>query len=139
MYWGVGVDEDIIKASVNALVSAANKLAEIRKMPQAKEQRIVDIMNYIQKNYSRVTMDDLSKVFFLSPPYLSKYIKDNAGITFQEAVMNTRMNKACTLLQNDNSSIEKIAEKVGYQNVEHFNRLFKRIYNITPMEYRNKE
>ena len=138
MYWGVGIDEDIVKASVNALVSAANKLAEIRKMPKAKEQRMVDIINYIQKNYSRVTMDDLSKVFFLSTPYLSKYIKDNAGMTFQEVVMNARMNKACNLLRNDNSSIEKIAEKVGYQNVEHFNRLFKRTYNMTPMEYRNK-
>ena len=138
MYWGVGIDEDIVKASVNALVSAANKLAEIRKMPQGKEQRMVDIINYIQKNYSRVTMDDLSKVFFLSTPYLSKYIKDNAGMTFQEVVMNARMNKACNLLRNDNSSIEKIAEKVGYQNVEHFNRLFKRTYNMTPMEYRKK-
>lgn len=137
MYWGVGIDEDIIKASVNALVSAANKLVEIRKLPQAKEQRIVDIMNYIQKNYSMVTMDDLAKVFFLSKPYLSKYIKDNIGMTFQEVVMNARMNKACTLLQNDNASIEVIAEKVGYQNVEHFNRLFKRKYNMTPMAYRN--
>ncbi|SHJ12576.1 2-isopropylmalate synthase [Clostridium cavendishii DSM 21758] len=139
MYWGVGIDEDIIKASVNALVSATNKLVEIRKMPQAKEQRIVDIMNYIQKNYSRVTMDDLSKVFFLSKPYLSKYIKDNTGMTFQDVVMNARMNKACSLLKNDNSSIELVAEKVGYQSVEHFNRLFKRIYDMTPMEYRKQK
>lgn len=139
MYWGVGIDEDIIKASIHALVSAANKIAEIRKMPQAKEQRMVDIMNYIQKNYSRVTMDDLSKVFFLSKPYLSKYIKDNTKMTFQEIVINARMNKACALLKNDSSSIEIISEKVGYENVEHFNRLFKRTYNMTPMEYRNKK
>ena len=138
MLWGVGINEDIIKASVSALVSAANKLTEMRKKPEAKEQRMVDINNYIQQNYPSVTMDDLSKVFFLSKPYLSKYIKENTGKTFQEIVMNARMNKACNLLKSNNSSVEVIAEKVGYPNVEHFNRLFKRIYNMTPMEYRNK-
>ena len=95
-------------------------------------------MNYIQQNYPSVTMDDLSKVFFLSKPYLSKYIKENTGKTFQELVMNARMKKACNLLKSNNNSVEVIAEKVGYPNVEHFNRLFKRIYNMTPMEYRNK-
>ena len=84
-------------------------------------------------------MDDLSKVFFLSKPYLSKYIKENTGKTFQEVVMDIRMDKARNLLNNSNESIENVAYKIGYHNVEHFNRLFKRKYSITPMEYKKRK
>ena len=34
-------------------------------------------------------------------------------------------------------TVESIAEAVGYQNVEHFNRLFKKAYNMTPIQFRN--
>ena len=46
------------------------------------------------------------------------------------------MKKARTLLKNRNMTVESISEAVGYQNVEHFNRLFKRTYGITPVQYR---
>lgn len=137
MYWGVGMDEDIIKASVNALVSAVNKLPVIQKMDGIREQRIISIMNYIQTHYTDVTLEDLSREFYLSTPYLSKYIKENMGKTFQELVKNARMKKAKTMLKYGNMSVETVAERVGYPNVEHFNRLFKKEFNMTPKEYRN--
>ena len=73
----------------------------------------------------------------MSKPYLSKYIKDKSGKTFGEIVKNVRMKKARTLLKSSNMTVENIAEKVGYQNVEHFNRLFKKKYGITPVQFRN--
>lgn len=47
------------------------------------------------------------------------------------------MKKARTLLKNGNMTVENIAYSVGYQNVEHFNRLFKKKYEMTPVQYRN--
>ena len=138
LYWGVGIDEDIIKASINALVSATNKLAKIRQSDSAREQRIIDIINYIQNNYTSVTLEETAKVFFLSPQYLSKYIKQHTGKTFQENVKEIRMKKARTMLRHGNKSVEKIAEDVGYNNVENFNRLFKKKYGITPTQYRKE-
>ena len=49
------------------------------------------------------------------------------------------MKKAKTLLKNGNMKVESIAESVGYQNVEHFNRLFKKQYGMTPVQYRNSK
>lgn len=68
---------------------------------------------------------------------MSKYIKDKSGKTFGELVKNVRMKKARTLLKGGNMTVESIAEKVGYQNVEHFNRLFKKKYGMTPVQFRN--
>ena len=135
-YWGVGVDEDIIKASVAALVSAVNKLTAEQHITKGREERIVDIIGYVQKNYRQVTLDMLSAEFHLSKPYLSKYIKEKAGTTFQEVVKKERMKKARTLLRETNQTVETVAAEVGYENVEHFNRLFKKSYGMTPVQYR---
>ncbi len=137
-YWGVGIDEDIIKSSVAALVSAGNKLAQSENIKEGREERIVDIMNYLKNHYKDVTLDELAENFNLSKPYLSKYIKENAGITFQEAVKKARMKKARTMLKESNQTVESIAASVGYENVEHFNRLFKKSYGMTPIQFRRE-
>ena len=136
--WGVGIDADIIKASIQALVVAVNKLPEIAESQSCKDERLLEITNYIYANYKDVTLDDLSEKFFLSKPYLSKYIKEKSGLTFGDILKQVRMKKARAMLKSSSATVESIAESVGYQNVEHFNRIFKKMYNITPVQYRNR-
>lgn len=138
-YWGVGIDEDIIHASMEALAVAVNKIDEIKEAEECKDERLVEILNYIQTNYLDVTLEDLSEKFYLSKPYLSKYIKEKSGVTFGETVKHVRMKKARALLKSTNMTVENIALSVGYQNVEHFNRLFKKAYKMTPVQYRNSK
>ena len=135
-YWGVGVDEDIIKSSIAALASATNKLAKDQHITQGREERIVEIISYIQRNYKDVTLESLAEDFHLSAPYLSKYIKEKAGATFQDVVRDYRMKKAKTLLKETSETVESIATEVGYENVEHFNRTFKKVFDMTPLQYR---
>lgn len=137
-YWGVGVDEDIIKSSIAALVSAANKMTKSKNITEGMEERTVEIMNYIQNHYADVTLDVLADTFNLSKPYLSKYIKEKSGMTFQDAVKKARMKKARRLLKETNQTVESIAASVGYENVEHFNRLFKKAYDMTPVQFRRQ-
>jgi len=136
-YWGVGIDADIIKASIDALVVAVNKIEELQHINESRDERLTEITNYIQKNYTSVTLDDLSEKFYLSKPYLSKYIKEKSGMTFGDILKKVRMKKARAMLKGTGMTVESIAESVGYQNVEHFNRLFKKTYNMTPVQYRN--
>ena len=137
-YWGVGIDADIIKASIEALVVAVNKIREVTESQVDKDERLLEITNYIYANYKDVTLDDLAEKFFLSKPYLSKYIKEKSGMTFGDILKKVRMKKARAMLKSSNATVESIAESVGYQNVEHFNRVFKKMYNITPVQYRNR-
>ncbi|MBR4753976.1 MAG: 2-isopropylmalate synthase [Lachnospiraceae bacterium] len=137
MYWGVGIDEDIIKSSISALTVAVNQIPEIATSTVVADERLVRMINFIQANYQTVSLEDMSKQFNLSEPYISKYIREKSGKTFVETVQSIRMKKARTLLKNGNMTVENIAYSVGYQNVEHFNRLFKKIFKMTPVQYRN--
>lgn len=137
-FWGVGIDEDIIKSSIAALVSAANKMAKSENVTEGREERIVEIMNFIQTHYADVSLEMLADSFGLSKAYLSKYMKEKSGLTFQEAVKKARMKKARTMLKDTNQTVEAIATAVGYENVEHFNRLFKKAYDMTPVQFRRQ-
>lgn len=137
--WGVGIDADIIKASIEALCVAVNKCEELKNVDGLKDGRMVEIMNFIQANYLNVTLDELAEKFYLSKPYLSKYIKEKSGMTFGDIVKKVRMKKARSLLKSSSMTVENIAMSVGYQNVEHFNRLFKKTYDMTPVQYRNQK
>ena len=138
-FWGVGIDPDIIRASIEALIVAVNKIEELGSANACTDARMIEIMNYVQANYIDITLDDLAENFFLSKPYLSKYIKEKSGMTFGDLVKKIRMKKAKALLKSSNMTVENIAMSVGYQNVEHFNRLFKKAYDMTPMQFRNQK
>lgn len=139
VFWGVGIDEDIISASIHALCVCVNKLPDIKKNDNLRDERLVSMINFMQANYQTVTLEDMAEQFHLSVPYLSKFIHEKSGKTFGEQVTNIRMKKARTLLKNGNMTVENIAAAVGYPSVEHFSRTFKKLYDMSPVEYRNSE
>ena len=104
-FWGVGIDADIIKASIEALTVAVNKLEDIGSADTCKDARMIEIMNYIQANYIDVTLDDLAEKFYLSKPYISKYIKEKSGMTFGDLVKKIRMKKSKALLKSSNMTV----------------------------------
>ncbi len=136
-YFGAGIDEDIIKASIHALVVAVNKLPQLEKEEGNRDDRLLAMINYIQSNYRTVTLESLAEEFHLSTPYVSKYIKDKSGKTFGEHVTQIRLKKAKTLLRNGNMTIENISYSIGYPNAEHFSRVFKKAFLMTPVQYRS--
>ncbi len=149
-YWGVGIHEDILRASINALSVAVNRILEEEKERQASSQaealqearetdpRFREMFAYIQEHFSTVTLAELAGQFHLSQPYLSKYIKERAGSTFVEILTEIKMEKACALLAEKERTVEEIAEQVGYPSVEHFSRRFKQRYGKTPVQFRGE-
>ncbi len=138
-YWGIGMDEDIIKSSVHALTVAVNKIPELDGGLNDDDERIHKMLNYIQNNYQTVTLRSMAEEFYLSTPYLSKYIKEKSGKTFGEHLTSIRMRRAKTLLRNGNMAIENVAYTSGYQNAEHFSRQFKKMYGMSPSKFRDQQ
>ena len=135
-YWGAGIQHDILHASVDALVVAVNKVLELATGEYVTDSRLLDILNYLQINYQSTNLDDVAMAFHLSPPYISRYVKEKSGKTFGEHLTHIRLIRAKSLLKNGNSTIENIAFSVGYPNVEHFIRTFKKHIKVTPSQYR---
>ena len=96
------------------------------------------LTQYIQKNYQTVTLASLAKTFHYSEAYLSKAIQENMGQKFTEIIRNLKLNHAIEYLNKTNLKINDIADLVGYSSADHFTRVFKGKYKVSPQEYRKQ-
>src|SRR5699024_6158048 len=93
---------------------------------------------YIHANYKRyeISLDGISNEFQLSIPYLSKFIKDQLGISFTQYVFQLRVDEVKRQLRETDKLIKEIIIDVGYRDVSNFTREFKKTEGITPGQYR---
>ncbi len=98
--------------------------------------RMIQMLQYIQQCCEHITLQKMAEKFNLSQSYLSKYIARKLGKSFREIRQEIRLEKACEMLTGSNLQVDHISGAVGYQNVEHFIRLFKKKYHLTPHQYR---
>ena len=100
---------------------------------------IVEILEYIEKNYLTATLESTARHFGFHPNYLSSYIKKQAGRSFKELLILQRMYQACFLLTNTALPLYEIAQKVGYNNLGFFYHKFEAVYHVSPAEYRAQQ
>ncbi len=102
-----------------------------------EKERISEIQSYIQGHYqSAISLNDLADRMFLSSAYLSKYIKKKFGMTFIDYLNNIRLFHAVDELIYTNKSLTHIAMDNGFCTSAAFNKYFKKIFNVSPGEYR---
>ncbi|GKU78912.1 AraC family transcriptional regulator [Paenibacillus sp. L3-i20] len=100
-------------------------------------QKVSRILEFINLNYDkRVTLDDLSQRFSISPSHLSRTFKEVTGFTCIEYLNNIRIKEARSLLNNSKLSVSDIALCVGFENLTHFGRIFKSTVGTSPLQYR---
>lgn len=68
--------------------------------------------------------------------YLSRFFKESTGMAFTKYVIHYRIGEASYRLRNGDESISQIALFCGFDSIRTFNRNFKQIMGISPLEYR---
>lgn len=98
----------------------------------------LEIFKYLKNNFMDATLESAAKYFNYSPAYFSRMIRKFTGQTFSELMKKYRMDMACRLLRESNMQVGQICEIVGYNNLEHFNRQFKKMFQKSPTQYRKE-
>lgn len=103
-----------------------------------KNKESLEIIKYIQNNYSTVTLASVSQKFAYSERQVSRITKLFTNTSFGKFVTNIKLEKAMNLLQTTNMSIDAIAQFVGYEDPSAFFRQFKNKFGSTPGTYRKR-
>ena len=103
-----------------------------------KKYVVQQIMKYMENHYKeKISLDQIAENMYLSPFYISKLFKSETGDTPINYLISLRMEKAKELLdQNSTLSIQEAAAAVGYEDVYHFSKLFKKYYGLSPLYYK---
>ena len=100
------------------------------------------LTNLFLKIYSPENINWTVKDIVDNTPYsqshLIRLFKQHTGKTLVEYLTEIKMQRACELLSDTNSSIVSIAMMLGYSDSSHLNRTFKKYYGISPTQYKKK-
>lgn len=98
---------------------------------------IISLLQYIDKNYAQeMSLKTLSIKFKVNAAYLGQLFKNSTGELFSNYLNRIRIDKAKGMLAGTNMKIGDIAAKVGYNNVNYFSNLFKKMTGVYPTEYK---
>jgi two-component system response regulator YesN len=103
-----------------------------------REEFILDgIAAYIEEKYMKdLTLDKIARVACMNRFKFCRVFKQRFGKTFLSYLNSIRVKKASELLKNSNLSVTEIAFSVGYGSFSQFKRVFKKVYFLSPKDYR---
>lgn len=141
---------EAIEAMVNNLQKNGIEIMELdseseEKMEQPKAHDSIassfivkNALSYIEENYrDKVKLADVAEKTYVSQWHLSKLLNKHTGQNFSEILNGVRVEKAKQLLEQPALRIGDIAEEVGFLDMAHFSRVFKKQVGISANEYRN--
>lgn len=102
-----------------------------------KRMELQVIKEYIENHYNeKITLDELSKQFFINKYYLTQIFKEQYGMPINAYILQKRVTEAKRLLRFTDMSIEEVGSVCGISDQNYFSRLFKKIEGICPSGYR---
>lgn len=123
-----------------------NNLVQKEKKEESGEESgdrkslITYVKKYVYENFDKpLSLDILGEAVHLHPAYLSKIFKEETNINLSNYITDIRMQKAAELLEQTGLKVNEIMYLTGYRKSQHFTKLFKEKFGVTPMEYRRKK
>ena len=118
------------------------KLPEMEEnLPEsaASSYIVKNAVSYIEEHYKdKLKLSDVADQVYVSQWHLSKLMNRYLGQNFSEILNGVRISQAKELLKDPALRIGDIADEVGFLDVAHFSRVFKKTVGISANEYRNQ-
>jgi len=104
---------------------------------QADTDRMNKIYKFIIEHFKEpITLHQLSAIANMTPQAFCKYFKNKTRKTFSIFLNEVRISYACRLLVEKDLSVLQVCFDSGFNNLSNFNRQFKLINKMTPIEYK---
>lgn len=121
---------------VELLILTMRKIGKKEEAPEHSAD-IAQITHAVNSDFRKAPeLSQFAKQLGYSVPYLSKKFSQEVGIGFSDYLQKVRLEYACHLLETTDMKISRVAAEIGYENLKHFNALFKRKLSLTPREFR---
>ena len=119
---------------VNSMMNEKDSVMSSTK--KSFDKTMYTIESYVNQNFNTVTLEALADHIGYSPAHTSRLFKRYMKKSFSSFVTELRLKHAKSLLAFSAKPIAEISKIVGYENPEHFCRMFKADVGISPKEYR---
>ncbi len=108
-------------------------------VPPSNSPEVDRIVLYIHRNYQqKITIEELTEVFHINRTSLMDLFYAATGTTIHNYLINLRIQLAYFLIRDTPLPLSEIIERVGFSDLSHFSRTFRRLTGHTPSDYRQE-
>ena len=131
-------EPDDVKAEINGLEYNLEQIRKrVKKSTVQTDPRIQTVIDYIMLNPTEeYTSDKLSGMAEVAETTFRRLFKEATGKTATEFIRQVRLTTAARLLLVSNNPVNCIAHDVGFEDANHFTRVFRQAFGMTPGRYR---
>ena len=124
--------------SLNDLYSSYQ--SALQKINSDVDHLLLEVRHYIEQNYSDcdLSLVKIADYFNVNHCYLTSIFKKKFDINLYDYIIRVRMENASRLILKSELKNYEIAEATGYKNPQYFSMSFKKYYNCTVTQYREK-
>jgi len=98
-----------------------------------------EVIIYLHSNYDKkIKIEELSRIFCTNRTTLSDNFKKRIGLSIISYLTKIRIQIACIMLRDTNSTVYEIMDRIGFHDPSHFGRVFKNYTGFSPTQYRKK-
>lgn len=106
------------------------------EIPEHTNDKLEEIYQYISEHYmEKITLDNICFLFGTNKTSLCLNFKKEYGMTILNFINDLKIKEAKILLRENRMSVTEISNKLGFNSVHYFCRLFKKLTNQSPKEY----
>ncbi len=101
---------------------------------------VKNALKYIEANYNqKLTLCEVAEKTYVSQWHLSKLLNRHTGQSFSDILNHCRIEHAKKLLEDPSLRIGDISDAVGFLDLAHFSRVFKKQEGMSANEWRNQK
>ena len=131
--------EDFCQTLLNEFQFCSGTIGKKDGNLDTNESNFGKMVQFLNEHYNeQIKLKDLAKQFYINKNYACFLFKKHTDMTYSEYLNTIRMNKARELLVDTSLSIAEVSERAGYSDYFYFSKLFKRIYGMTPAQFRKQ-
>ncbi|GAL61695.1 AraC family transcriptional regulator [Algibacter lectus] len=104
------------------------------------DDRITKMLTYINENLDKTELlkvENLSDVFMMSPTYVSEFFKKQVSMPLREYIIKAKLKQVEIRLLNSDFTLTQIADELGFTDVSHLSKTFKRYAGTSIREFKN--
>lgn len=102
-------------------------------------KKVQSIYLYVMNNYQQnITLDEIARFAGMEKSSFCVFFKKMTGKSFFSFLMEYRIDSSCQMLKKTQLSIAEICIASGFRDIPYYNRVFKKVKDVTPTEYRRK-
>ena len=130
-------NEEFIKSIINLATILAKHLL-LENIVKPKNLSTLDtLVEYINQNIqSPLSVEDIAQENFVSVSLIYKLFYKNFNTSVKDYINKRRCELALSLLMFSDKSLNDVAFEVGFSSLSYFSKVFKKLYGVSPLKYR---